>query len=481
MSSTKVQYAAFLTVMGLAVAAAVPAAQPRSLAITGATIIDGTGKAPLSDGVVVVVDGRIAAVGRARDVSIPRGAQKLDGRGKYVIPGLMDGVNMTWFSTNVENLVRYEGRYHEILIECAQVALKNGITGAFATWRTHNPAMKARDMIESGAAVGASIYVGGNIIGFDGMFSADSSAAAAPFVSPDFVKRTNDEFVQGTGRDLMWMGPEEVRAVIRNYVQTHKLDYLKYAANAHWLQGGVLNAEYLSFSERVQKVIVEEGHRASLSVQAHAMSGEGIDMAVEAGVDLLTHGDMSGPKTPIPAETLQKMVERHVFAGVLPITQRNLELRQREEPGDFTQFLEVAKVNRRNMIKAGVPLLLGTEAGLKSPTQPPTVDDKVDPSLHSYVGVAHFNAMVALEEEGMSRMEILKSATSNIAKAFKLDADVGTVESGKVANLVILGANPLDDVRNYRRIDAVIKDGKVVDRNALPLAPIISVKTAGGN
>src|SRR5262249_49927014 len=157
--------------------------------------------------------------------SIPQGAKRLDARGKYAIPGLMDGVNLTWFSSNVENLVKYEGRYHEILIEAAQIALKSGITGTFATWRSHNPAMKARDMIKSGEIPGSNIYVGGNIIGFDGMFSPDLHAEAGAGVSKDFVKRINDEFVQGTGRDLMWMSPDEVRSVIREYIQKHKLDY----------------------------------------------------------------------------------------------------------------------------------------------------------------------------------------------------------------------------------------------------------------
>ncbi len=466
--SVSVLFAALLAIVAPTAWAA------QTLAITGATIIDGTGKAPVGDGVVVITDGRIAAVGAARDVSIPKGARKIDAKGKYAIPGLMDGVNLAWFSTNVENLVKYEGRYHEILIEAAQVALKSGITGAFATWRSHGPATRARDMIKAGEVPGSDIYVGGNIIGFDGLFSPDAfPPEAAAGLSKDFVKRINDEWVQGTGRDLMWMGPEEVRTVIRGYLQTHKLDYIKYAAAGHFKQGGFLNAQFISFSPRVQKVFVEEGHRAGVTVQAHTMSPESIDMAVEAGVDLLTHGDISGPR-PIPQETLRKMVERGVAAGVLPITQRNLEVRLKEDQGDFTTFLQVAKENRKNMIKAGVRMLMGTEASIKAPNEPPVVDDKVDPSLHSHLGEAHFNALLALEEEGMDRMELLKSATSNVAKAYKLDADVGSLERGKVANIVILDGNPLDSARNYRSINIVIKDGKVVDRGALPLAPLIT-------
>ena len=75
----------------------------------------------------------------------------------------------------------------------------------------------------------------------------------------------------------------------------------------------------------------------------------------------------------------------------------------------------------------------------------------------------------------MEPVEILRSATSHIARAYELDDEIGSLRPGMIADLVILDANPLEAARNYRSIHAVIKDGQRVDLEALPVAPIISV------
>jgi imidazolonepropionase-like amidohydrolase len=128
------------------------------------------------------------------------------------------------------------------------------------------------------------------------------------------------------------------------------------------------------------------------------------------------------------------------------------------------------------MVKAGVPLLVSTDAGIQNPVllaeSLTLATDTIDARVK--LGEGHFNALVALEEAGMAPMEILKSATSNIARAYKVDRDLGTLEPGKIADLVMLDANPLESARNYRRINAVIKDGQIIDLAKLPVAPIIS-------
>ena len=115
--------------LAVATAAVVPAmADGTSIALIGATLIDGTGSPPIPDGVIIVKEGRFAAVGSAKSVSIPPDATRIDAKGKYVIPGLMDANVHLYFDIETEPLIKYEGHYDDLIVEAAQVALRNGVT-----------------------------------------------------------------------------------------------------------------------------------------------------------------------------------------------------------------------------------------------------------------------------------------------------------------------------------------------------------------
>lgn len=442
----------------------------QTLAVTGGTVVDGTGAAPIVGATVLARDGRIVAVGAAADVRVPASATVVDAQGKYVIPGLMDANLHLFLNIDLETLVRHEDRYHEIVLEAAQIALKSGQTTVFDTWGPREALATARDMINRGDAPGSRIYLAGNIIGFDGPLSADFREEAASHVSKAFVARVNETWEQNTGRALLWMPPDSVRAVIREYAGTG-VDFLKYGASGH------VEMNFVSFSPAVQRAIVEEGRRAGLTVQTHTTSVESFDMAIEAGVDIITHCGISGPTYRLPPEYVRKLVDRGIACSVLPITQRRLDALEKEAPGGtLTPYMKVAKENHRNLIRAGAVLLVSTDAGIENPVlrseSPTLAADTVDPRVK--LGEGHFNAIAALEEMGMAPMEILKSATSHVARAYKLDEEIGALEPGKAADMVVLDANPLESARNYRRIHAVIQGGRVVNRDLLPTAPRIS-------
>jgi adenine deaminase len=98
------------------------------------------------------------------------------------------------------------------------------------------------------------------------------------------------------------------------------------------------------------------------------------------------------------------------------------------------------------------------------------------PGADSLIDLAtgHFAWLDAMEEKGCSPMQMLHAASRNIAIAYGKSRDLGTLEVGKIADLLILARNPLEAAANYRTIESVIKDGAIVDRNALPLTPILT-------
>lgn len=445
------------------------------LALVGATVIDGNGGAPLKDGVIVIDGKRIEAV-EGPGSELPAGTKTIDVRGKYVIPGLLNAnVHLFGVLLTLDRLAHHIHNPDEIIIEAAQVALKSGQTTVFDTWGPRRFLIKVRDEINAGRVVGSRFYCAGNIVGFDGPVSGDFMAKAPEAVTTIFARRINSIFVENVGRHLMWLTPSDVAKEVRKYI-AKGIDFIKYGANEHyWAAAGA----FLAFSTRAQTAIVEETHRAGLTAQAHSMSVEGLHSAVEAGCDLVTHCNITGP-VPIAQETLDLMAKRHTGAVIFPQTDKQMQW-IKENVSDIEWMLwKSTDINARNLIGSGAPLLLANDGVI----WPPEV--KVDPWLSkSWVsasdennlgslGQGHFFWLKAMEEKGCPPMTMLQAATKNIAVAYNKDKEVGTLEKGRFADLVVLDKDPLAAAENYQSIHMVVKDGAVIDRSKLPEKPILS-------
>src|SRR6185295_6214957 len=116
------------TTLLLLVWGSLAAAQQSTTVVVGGTLIDGTGAAPVRDAVVVIDGRKIVAVGRRGEVQVPAGAREISAAGKYIIPGLMDANVHLVLSKDIEFIIRYEGRYEDLIEEADQVALKYGLT-----------------------------------------------------------------------------------------------------------------------------------------------------------------------------------------------------------------------------------------------------------------------------------------------------------------------------------------------------------------
>jgi imidazolonepropionase-like amidohydrolase len=330
---------------------------------------------------------------------------------------------------------------------------------------------RVRDRVNADELTASRIYCAGNIIGTGGPWSPDMGGMYAS-LSPAVVQAINDEWVHGVGEDLPWLAAEDVRAPVREYIAASGIDFVKYASSAH------SQAKFLAFSPAAQRVIVEEAHLAAMTAQACTQAPEPLRVAIDAGVDLLQHGDLTGLH-PMPERTVELIAERQLPCVAFLMTDRYIDS---VPPGTYDglwlRMLRAKDENDRNLIAAGAKILLANDMGIYgqiTKTDPTWAGIASGEDAPRDLGTAHTLWLRAALERGMSPMDALLSATRNIAQAYQRN-ELGTLEVGKRADLVVLDADPLADPDNYTRIAHVVKDGEFIDRDRLPEQPVLTAR-----
>jgi imidazolonepropionase-like amidohydrolase len=463
----------FCALLCLAFAAA---GRAQTLALTGGTIIDGNGGAPIHDGVIVIQGKRIVAVGPRSSVSVPAGAKEVKLAGKYIVPGLMDA-NVHFVSwpgwEHIEFLARYENNFDGLVEEATQVALKYGFTTVFDSMGPMDPLMRVRDRINRGEIPGTRLFIAGDIVGFRAVFTTDASMKAA---TPAFQKRINAMFEKNGGPDLSWKTPDQVRAEMTKYVALG-VDFVKYGANG---DGRPINSStgeenVLRFTPDQQRAMVEAVHAAGKIIETHQTSAAGLDSVLTAGVDMAQHCAFTGPSR-ISDAMIQRMLDQKFYCGTqwqLLTDAQKEQVRDGKFPGNDAdngnEHVNYDLENEVRMIKAGVPQLLSTDASVLDPDI-----TAAGGFIGTPLGEGEFLEMRAMKQRGMTNMAILQGATKFIAAAYhKLD-QFGTLEPGKMADLVVLDADPLEDIENVRKMSLVMKEGSIIDTASLPLHPILT-------
>jgi imidazolonepropionase-like amidohydrolase len=452
------------------------AGKSQTLALTGATIIDGNGGAPIHDGVIVVKDKRIVAVGPRGSVSVPAGAREVKLGGKYIVPGLMDA-NVHFVSwpgwEHIEFLARYENNFDGLVEEAAQVALKYGFTTVFDSMGPMDPLMRVRDRINRGEIPGSRMFIAGDIVGFRAVFTTSASMEAA---TPAFQKRINAMFEKNGGPDLSWKTPDQVREEMTKYVALG-VDFVKYGANG---DGRPINSStgeenVLRFTPEQQRAMVEAVHAAGKIIQTHQESAEGLKSVLDAGVDMAQHCSITHASR-IDDATIQRMLDKKFYCGTqwrLLTDEEKEQVRDNKFRGsDADNGKEHVSYNLENevrLIKAGVPLLVSTDASVLDPDI-----TAAGGFVGTPLGEGEFLDMRAMHQRGMTNMAILQGATKNIAAAYHKQDQIGTLEPGKMADLVVLDADPLEDIENIRKMSLVMKEGSIIDTAVLPLHPILT-------
>jgi imidazolonepropionase-like amidohydrolase len=444
-------------------------------ALVGATIIDGNGGAPVKDGVIIIEGNRIRAVGD-RSTAIPPDARVISVEGKFIIPGFIgDGLLIRSLYPFV-HLLQHEGQLDEIAIEGAQLALAGGITTLFEVYGPRDDLIKARNAINDGKAIGPRIRLCGNWIGYVGLTEATWVKEVLP---PSILDNFTSRWVCNVP-DLSGMSPAEVRGEIRKYIEPG-VDYLTVIATGNYGPG----IHHLRFSPRVIKAMVEEAHQAGIPVHVNCTySFEALQAALDAGADRF-YITPSLPKL-IPGDLLEQIVKRQMVMYSSPFGRVQMEYMTKRAQ-TASHLIELHKgfpenyyANERALKDAGVPRYFGSAVS-HSPAydREHALSQEAEPQRLAQPGIGvlgkhHFTMFEAGEETGMKPMEILQAATRNWAKSMKVDKDLGTLEAGKLADLLVLDRDPLASAKNFSSINLIMKDGDFIDREALPTKRILT-------
>ena len=409
--------------------------------IAGATLINPTPAAPVSNAVIVITGSRITEVGTAASVKPPAGAQVIDATGKFVIPGLADmhnhledgGINQR------QNRLGNLGRL-----------LAVGVTTVF------DPSVPEDDFAKLKAAA-----------------TADSAAYPRFFGTGPSITVEGDTLGSQSPKPKT---PDEARAVVQK-LKALGVDAIKVARDD--LTWASTRAMPLMPAEVLQ-ALVDEAHRLQLKVYVHAPQLARAREALRAGVDGLLHGIVDEPidqdfmallkKNGAPyVPTLgmfEDVADVSAFArrqspywdqlGLQPpaiysayISGFGVQLFQTllNNSASTKQHLPVLRANLKQLFDAGIPIVMGTDTGF----------------FGVLLGVATPLEMELMVEAGLKPADVIRAATINAARMIGREKEQGTIEAANVADLLILDANPLENIGAVRRIYRVVKGGVVYD------------------
>ena len=373
-----------------------------TIAVVHGRIIDCTGAAPIEDGTLIVRDGRIEAVGESASVEVPEGAEIIDAIGRTVIPGLIEGHAHVGGNPAGQQVLR--------------ISLQRGITTVCSVSANFD-GISMRDGIASGQIRGCARLVAGCT------------------VTPTF----------GHVRFRDADGPWEVRKAIREMVQAGA-DFIKTAASGGFVGKNEVCA-MRNYTLEEMTALVDEAHAWFRPVVVHCHTQPGLDNCIEAGVDQIHHGAF------IDEAAVRGILARDLwYMPTLSVTcQRNIDALS-DQPWQTVEMSQAQPIHRAGVRLAheiGVKLCVGTDYPGTGRTW-----------KH---GDRTIWELMELEACGLSRMEALLAATKVNAEAYRLD-DLGTLEPGKRADVVVLEGNPLDGfdaIYDYRNVKLVMKDGRV--------------------
>lgn len=404
------------------------------VALRAAHLIDGTGRAPISDGVVIVTDDRITAVGSFRSVRIPAGARVIDLGDATLLPGLIDAhthlVGRTLGDPAGETAAvkDYESMGAILGVVNAQRTLMAGFTtvrNVGASGRFDDMAL--RKAINEGWVPGPRMQSAGHSIGITGGHCDENA------YRPGLMDRGIQDGIAD--------GAEQIRAAVRYQIK-YGADVIKTCATGGVLsEGDAVGVTQYTFEEL--KAIVDEAKKLERRVAAHAHGTEGIKLATRAGVSSIEHGSF------LDEEGAKLMAQRGTFLVPTLMAGETVERLAKNGTlkGHRAEKALAAATALRQMVKLAVAhkvtIALGTDAGVYP---------------H---GLNAREFFLLVEWGGLRPMDAIVAGTMNAAKLLGWEETIGSLETGKWADVVAVRGNPLKDIHAMEQAIFVMKDGVI--------------------
>jgi len=399
------------------------------IALVGGTLIDGTGRDPVPDSVVVIEKGRIVEAGPKSRVKIPSGAQKVDARGKTILPGLWDM------------------HAHFEQVEWGPIYLAAGATTVRDCGNEFEFITAVRDAVANGRGLGPRLLLAGIVDG-----TGPSALGVARVDTPEQAKMWTDKYHDA--------GFQQMKI-------------------------------YSSVKLEEVKDVAEEAHRLGMTVTGHVPIGLNAYQTIEAGQDQINHipyiVDIMVPTLPADASRLDHANAAANLDLNSPAAQKAIAfLVQHGTVVDPTlalfEFFSASTAKPAASIEPGVlkvaPELQAILADVGPPSPQAEISEKVFAKELAVVGALHKAGVPIVAgtdqtvpghslhreielyvQAGFTPMEAIQAATIVPARVMGLDKEIGTVEAGKRADVIILDGNPLESIRNIRKVEFVITNG----------------------
>ena len=366
--------------------------------------------------------------------SAPSGAEVIDLSHHTCMPGLMDTHTHILLQGDItaadydQQLLKQSPEYRTILATVnARRALEYGFTSIrdLETEGAGYADVDVKKAINNGVIPGPRMQVATRALDVTGAYPLQGYA-------PDVLVPHGVQIVDGA---------DNARQAVREQI-SHGADWIKVYSDRSYRvrEDGVLD-DVPTFTRDELRAIVDEAHRERHKVASHAMALNGVHNSVEAGVDTIEHGNY------IADEDLKTMASRGVFyVPTIFVGQYVAQGRAAEGAPVWVKMIQIHQDTFQRALEAGVKIAFGTDAG--------GFDWKVNPAKE-------FSSMVKF---GMTPAQALRSATATAAELLGVNDSLGTVEAGKLADIVAVPGDPLSDVSVMEKVDFVMKGGALVRR-----------------